>query len=440
MISVVPVLSRQDNVLCALVIPDLLTIQIYGMRCAPEFTTLHWRHFMTAIAKKVPKGGAVAFTGEAFLERVRSILPTLRARSSACDHLRRLPDETARDFDDLGLLKVVQPARCGGYELNWDVLCAAGQEMAEACGSQAWVFKNLADHAQLVGTFPAAAQDDVWRESDDVHIAAAFDPVGIARRVLGGFEFSGLHGFASGIDNADWLIAGGYIVEERELGPYFFLIPKTDASIIDVWHVMGLAGSGSKSFKVESAFVPEHRILSGRLSHQGRGPGTEVNSAPVFRIPRGSGITTAGFASQCVGLAQSVCNEWIQYTIPRQSRSVAIASQPVTQALLAEASALIDAADLLCKNALRSGLETVAANRLPSQVQIVTAKRNMAYAAQCSLNAATKLFNAAGGRVLTLDNRMQRQYRNLLAAASHHGLVWDAASADYGSVILQQKK
>ena len=203
---------------------------------------------------------------------------------------------------------------------------------------------------------------------------------------------------------------------------------------------MGLAGSGSKSFKVESAFVPEHRILSGRLSHQGRGPGTEVNSAPVFRIPRGSGITTAGFASQCVGLAQSVCNEWIQYTIPRQSRSVAIASQPVTQALLAEASALIDAADLLCKNALRSGLETVAANRLPSQVQIVTAKRNMAYAAQCSLNAATKLFNAAGGRVLTLDNRMQRQYRNLLAAASHHGLVWDAASADYGSVILQQKK
>ena len=302
------------------------------------------------------------------------------------------------------------------------------------------MFKNLADHAQLVGTFPSDAQDDVWRESEDAHIAASFDPVGSARRVAGGFEFSGVHGFASGIDHADWLIAGGYIVEERELGPHFFLIPKTDASIIDDWHVMGLAGSGSKSFKVQGAFVPEHRILSGRLSHQGCGPGTEVNRAPVFRIPRGSGITTAGFASQCVGLAQSVCNEWIEYTIPRKSRSVAIASQPVTQALLAEASALIDAADLLCKSALRAGLETVAANRLPNQLQIATAKRNMAYAAQCSLNAATKLFNAAGGRVLTLDNRMQRQYRNLLAAASHHGLVWDAASAEYGRVVLQEKK
>jgi 3-hydroxy-9,10-secoandrosta-1,3,5(10)-triene-9,17-dione monooxygenase len=334
----------------------------------------------------------------------------------------------------------VQPARCGGYELNWDVLCAAGQIMAEACGSQAWIFKNLADHGQMVGTFSAQAQDDVWKDDGNILIGSSFDPVGRAKRVPGGFEFSGRHGFASGIDHVRWLIAGGTIVDEPERGPFFFLLPKSDAVVIDDWHVMGLAGSGSKSFAVERAFVPEHRVLSGKLATQGKGPGTEVNKAPVFRIPRGSGITTAGFASQCVGLAQGVCNEWIDYTIPRKSRGVPIAAQQVTQALLADAAAEIDSADLLCRTSLRTGLDLVAGGKMPNAVQIATGKRNMAYVAQRSLSAATKLFNAAGGRVLTLDNHMQRQYRNLLAATSHHALAWDKAAVEYGSVMLQQSK
>jgi 3-hydroxy-9,10-secoandrosta-1,3,5(10)-triene-9,17-dione monooxygenase len=394
---------------------------------------------MTATAQKVQSHQASPVAAEEYLDRVRAVLPALRARSEACDALRRAPDETMREFTEMGLIKVAQPARCGGYELNWDVLCAAGQTMSQACGSQAWVFKNLADHAQMVGTFSAKAQDDVWKDDSNVLIASSFDPVGKAKRVPGGFEFSGRHGFSSGIDHASWLIAGGTIIDEPELGPFFFLLSKSDVVVIDDWHVMGLAGTGSKSFETERVFVPEHRTLSGKLSKQGKGPGTEVNKAPVFRIPRGSGITTAGFASQCVGLAQGVCNEWIDYTIPRKSRGVSIAAQQVTQALLADAAAEIEAADLICKSALRKGLDLVAAGKLPSAVQIATGKRNMAYAAQRSLSAATRLFNAAGGRVLTLDNHMQRQYRNLLAAASHHGLAWDAAAVEYGSVMLRQK-
>jgi 3-hydroxy-9,10-secoandrosta-1,3,5(10)-triene-9,17-dione monooxygenase len=395
---------------------------------------------MVATAHKAQPLHASPIGAEEFLARVRSILPAIRERSQACDALRHLPDETLREFTELGLMKVSQPARYGGYELNWDVLCAAGQTMSQACGSQAWIFKNLADHAQMVGTFSAEAQDDVWKDDSNVLIASSFDPVGKAKRVPGGFEFSGRHGFSSGIDHASWLIAGGTIIDEPERGPFFFLIPKSDAVVIDDWHVMGLAGTGSKSFEVERAFVPEHRILSHKLATQGKGPGTEVNKAPVFRIPRGSGITTAGFASQCVGLAQGVCNEWVDYTIPRKSRGVAIAAQQVTQALLADAAAEIDAADLLCRTSLRNGLDLVAAGKLPSAVEIATGKRNMAYAAQRSVSAATKLFNAAGGRVLTLDNHLQRQYRNLLAAASHHGLAWDKAAVEYGSVVLQQSK
>ncbi len=49
---------------------------------------------------------------------------------------------------------------------------------------------------------------------------------------------------------------------------------------------------------------------------------------------------------------------------------------------------------------------------------------------------ALRLFNAAGGRALYLDNVLQRQFRDCYAAASHHSLMWDTAAMDYGRYAL----
>ena len=63
-------------------------------------------------------------------------------------------------------------------------------------------------------------------------LSASFDPVGRARRVEGGYIFSGRHGFSSGIDYAGWMICGGAIVENERLdGPHFWLVPKSDAMV-----------------------------------------------------------------------------------------------------------------------------------------------------------------------------------------------------------------
>src|SRR6185312_5151952 len=52
----------------------------------------------------------------------------------------------------------------------------------------------------------AEAQEDVWGKDHGVFVSASFDPTGRARRVEGGFRFSGRHGFSSGIDHAGWMI------------------------------------------------------------------------------------------------------------------------------------------------------------------------------------------------------------------------------------------
>lgn len=373
-----------------------------------------------------------------FLEAARKIAPRLRERSEKAEADRRTPEESVAEFQDAGFTRVTQPLRYGGYEMTWDVLCEVSQILAVGCGSQAWFHRIMADHALLVSTFEAQAQEDVWGRNINALTAASFDPVGRATRVEGGFLFSGKHGFSSGVDYANWVICGGYIVDgEKRDGPHFFLVPRADITIIDDWRTMGLAGTGSKSFVIDKAFIPAHRFLDGKQSREGRGPGVKVNTAAVYRTPRGGGITATGFAALTVGMGKGVLEEWLRYTGPRKSRGKPIGAQATTQLLAAEAAAELDAAELLYLTTLREGMRKLEKGGVITDEEKRISKRNVAYACKLAFNAGSKLFNQAGGRALFTDGQLQRQYRNLIGAASHHAVVWEEAGVEYGEPLLR---
>ena len=71
-----------------------------------------------------------------------------------------------------------------------------------------------------------------------------------------------------------------------------------------------------------------------------------------------------------------------------------------------------------------------------SGIYLATARRNVAYACLTSLEAATRLFNAGGGRLLYEGNPIARQYQNLLGGAAHHGVNWERAAQMFGALIL----
>ncbi|MDX1485021.1 MAG: acyl-CoA dehydrogenase family protein [Alphaproteobacteria bacterium] len=377
-------------------------------------------------------------TREEVLERARAIAPRLRERAEACDAARMVPVETIEDYREAGLFRLAMPRRYSGYELGWDVLCEVSQILAAACGSQAWIQRICADHAEMVAGFPPQTQDEVWGEDHDVIISAAFDPVGRARPTEGGWIFSGRHGFSSGIDHCVWHICGGYIEEDDGSldGPHFFLVPRQDVTIIDDWHVMGLAGTGSKSFEVKEAFVPAHRFLDGPKARLGITAGQAVNKAAVFRTPRG-GITSTGFAALAVGMARGVIQDWIDYTRPRKSRGTPIADKQSTQIIAARSAAELDAAEALYLGTIRRAMAVLEEGGSLSAFDLATSRRNVAFACKTALKAGTRVFNAAGGRALFAPSSMERQYRNLLGAAAHHGVVWDVAATAWGKLVME---
>ncbi len=373
---------------------------------------------------------------EEMLRRAEALVPVLRARSEACEQARQCPDETIADFERDHLLRICQPRRYGGYEFGWDVLCEVSQTLARGCGSQAWVQNIFSDHCQKVSTFPLDAQEEVWGEDPNARIAASFDPVGEGRAVPGGVIYSGRHGFSSGVDHAHWIICGGHVYrDEKRVKRCFFLLRKKDVTVIDDWHVIGLAGTGSKSFEARDVFVPEHRILDGSDADEGTGPGSKVHAAPIFRLPRG-GITSTGFAAVAVGIAEGFLEEYLRYTRPRKSRGTPVADLMGTQIGVGIACAEIESAAMIYFDSARKAMQTLERGERIGKGQRLRAKRDSAFAAQLALAAVSRLFNAAGGRALFTTNAMQRQYRDLLAAASHHSIVWDSVTAEYGRYAL----
>jgi 3-hydroxy-9,10-secoandrosta-1,3,5(10)-triene-9,17-dione monooxygenase len=374
-----------------------------------------------------------------FLEAATGLVPSLIRRADQCERERSAPLETIEEMKALGLLRVLQPARYGGFEMGWDVFCEITQILATGCGSQAWVYRVLGDHAQLIGLYPLEAQEDVWGKTPDALAASSLRPTGKARRVDGGYRLSGRYSFASGIDHAQWVIAGGMIEPDGSSGskvePHLFLVPRNQVTLVDDWFATGLEGTGSKSFITDDAFVPAHRALSIPAAATGTTPGAVVNHAPIYRLPRG-GFTTSAFSALAVGMGKALVKNWAEALMKRYRDSPETLKRESLSLIAGQAGTDIDTAELLYLDAIRRSMAVVENGGRLTPTDAVSARRIMAYAYHLVVEAAQRVYPTLGAGVVYKGSSIERQYRNIIAGGQHIGVNWQQAAISYGVGIL----
>jgi 3-hydroxy-9,10-secoandrosta-1,3,5(10)-triene-9,17-dione monooxygenase len=368
--------------------------------------------------------------------RAAELVPVLAGRAERCEELRHCPRDSIDDLQKAGLLQICRPARYGGYEYAWDVLSEVNRILARGCGSQAWVANVLNDHTQLVGAFALEAQEEVWGKDPETRIAASVAPSGRAERAPGGARLSGKFGFASGIDYAQWLICGAFLEEEGKPPAWWdFLVPKSSVTVVDDWHVAGLAGTGSKSFVVEDVLIPPHRFQDHLHSDDGTGPGTQINRASVFRTPRAS-VAALGFTALAVGIAEAFLATYLAYTRARNSRGLAVAEFGSTQLGLAKATGQIEGGAAHLTAVLRHWVDLMEAGGQLDTHEKLKARFEAAFIARQCLEAVQALFSASGGHAIFNTNPLQRQLRDLIAVCTHRGLYLDESGPNYGKSAL----
>ncbi len=388
----------------------------------------------------VVTSATITLTPDEALSCARAMVPRLKARASNADSLRRCPDESVRELNDSGLMRVLQPRRVGGSELPWVALIDIGSELARGCASTAWNWANYAVHHWMLAFWPVACQDEIWGADSAVLIASSVVfPAGKAARVSGGYRLSGRWPFSSGVDPSAWNMLGGIVQGEGATGEYrIFLLPRDDYTIIDNWHVMGLRGTGSKDVEAKDVFVPEHRTLAiDATKGGGDHPGATVNRAPLFRIP-----IFATFPYMLTGIALGIAQGAYESVVDGVRTRVArysgksLADMTALQIKIAEAAACIDTARRVMRDHCQTAQTLAERGDVPDLLLKATWRRDGAFTAQLCERAVDVLFKMGGGGALFDDHPLQRAFRDMHAATAHISMMWEPQATTFGRVAL----
>ncbi len=322
------------------------------------------------------------------------MVPMLRERAAETEALRRVPDATDRAFRDAGFYKIMQPRRYGGYELDFGIQTELGLELGRGCGSSAWVAAVIACHGWLAGMFPPAGQDEVWGDDPDAAIASSFFPVGLRiERVAGGLRLSGRWRFSSGVDHCAWAIILVPLPPPGAAGgAAFALVPLAQCRIDDVWHAVGLAGTGSNDIVVESLFIPDHRLLDVEAVKGGPTPGSAVNDHYLYRLP-----ALAPFTYNLIGAALGIAHFIAEFIVEglqdqRTRRGSPVREHQSIQLRVAESTAEIEAASALVFRTRDDIVRRAKAGDEFPLVERMRWRRDAGYASLSCVRAVERLF------------------------------------------------
>jgi alkylation response protein AidB-like acyl-CoA dehydrogenase len=368
------------------------------------------------------------------MRRCAAIAPTLTAHARECDASRQLVPESMAAMLEAGVFQIPQPARTGGYELPLRTLADAVTALSEACPSAGWVLMVMGAHHWCMGSFPEAAQDEVFGSGGLV--AGTLSWQGSASPASGGFRVRGRWQFCSGVDHSNWVMLGCGDTETH--GPLVHVVvPRGDIEIDDTWHVMGLQGTGSKDVVAHEVFVPEHRMIDTRTLFRGASPYASKHASNLYRLSA-EAMLSVSVATAVLGSAKYALQQFIERTKERRAilTGARKAEHGPTQVRLAEAAAEIHCADLLLHDTLADFDNQMAAGNGFSNEHRASAKWQAAYSAELCRRAVARMFSASGAHAVYAPSGLQAAFRNINVGAQHASIDFDNAGEMYARMRL----
>ncbi len=374
---------------------------------------------------------------QAVLDGVRDLLPGIRERADEAERLRVVPEASIKELEAVGFFRLLQPKRFGGHEADPIDFYTAVRDIAGACGSTGWVSSVVGVHPWQVALFSDEAQQAVWGNDSTTRLSSSYAPTGKAKLTEGGYILSGKWSFSSGCDHCSWVLLGGLVFNDDNQVVDFktFMVPRENYTINDVWHMVGLSGTGSNDIVVEDVFVPDAFTLS--MGDTGRcfGPGQEQNTSDLYKLPFHS-IFTGTITTPIIGMAAGAYAEHVDMQ-QKRVRAAYLGEKasldPFAAVRIAKASSEIDAAWALLVNNIREEQAHVAkGEKIPLGLRLKV-RRDQVLGTQRSIDAIDSLFEASGGRALAQGTYLQRAWRDAHAGRVHAANDPERALQMYGA-------
>ena len=375
---------------------------------------------------------------EDLLDQARALVPVLAERAAATNANRDVPPETIADFHRTGILRIIQPRRFGGLQLRFSLFSCIVEILTEGCASSGWVYAVLGEHQWLLASYPEQAQIDIWGDDPQALASSSLAPRAVAEHIAGGWRLSGRYSFSSGSTYAKWAIIGAFLDRPGDATAIaYLLVPFTDIEIIDDWHVLGLAGTGSRSLCLRDVFVPEHRCVLLSELFAGTAPGTAVHpDYPLVRAPRGL-MVNYSLPPVAIALGNRALRVALASLSQRVSRGITrMAASEFVQMTVAEAAAAIDAATLTMHSGRATAEALIAKGEPIPQEYVLRTRRDMTHAQHQVQGAVEKLVEVCGARSVYDADALASIRRDLLTVLTHNVASRQAAMGAWGKWAL----
>ncbi|MGH7112370.1 MAG: acyl-CoA dehydrogenase family protein, partial [Stellaceae bacterium] len=189
------------------------------------------------------------------------------------------------------------------------------------------------------------------------------------------------------------------------------LFPKAAARMTDIWHVIGLKGTGSDRYSVENLFVPERFCVH-------RDAGVQRETGLLYRFSNLQ-LYSSGFAGVALGIARASLDAFIALArakVPfRTART--LRDDNVVQAETAQAEARLRTARAYLYQSLETITEAVAARGHLTLDERMTIRLASTFAIHQALAVVDACYHAAGSSAIFADNPFERRFRDIHAVS-----------------------
>ncbi|MEV7401845.1 acyl-CoA dehydrogenase family protein [Streptomyces sp. NPDC091267] len=343
---------------------------------------------------------------------------------------RRLSATAVAALDEAGFARHFVPHRWGGREGSFSDVLTAAATVAQGCTSAAWCAVLWAAHGRFASFLPHAAQAEIWGTSPDARIAAALASTGSARAAGDGWVLEGEWSPVSGVDHADWVLLAARMDEALAASRTgLFAVPRGAVEVRDTWNSAGMRGTGSHTVVVRDTFVPEHGVVDLHRVLAGEGPagGARCRTAPAHLA---GGLM---FAAPALGAARAALKDWTAWAVRDGEGGARPLNSPGIPELLAQASADIDAVELLFNQAAERADTADVDSAL-----VALNRRDAAVGAARLAGAVDSLLQPGAARSGEVDGALQQRRRDVLTIASHGALRLGPAATAYALALTPQ--
>ena len=360
------------------------------------------------------------------IETARALEPIIALHRDDAERNRQLSRPVFEALADAGLFKLFVPEKLGGLESDLTTFLRVIEEVSRVDSAAGWCLSNGAAHGRMAG-FLCEHEARVIFGHLHAAVAGAATPTGRAVVTPGGFRLTGRWAYGSGITHSNWVYCNAVVFEGEK--PRLdadgaseirtVLLPIADCEIVDTWHVGGLRGTGSFDFVINDVFVPEERSFFAFAFTP-----APIWSGTLYTLPSFS-VYPLSIAAIPLGLARAAIEalmELAQVKTPTGSPSL-LRERASVQSDLARAEALVRAArGLLLEVAQELWETTERTGETPMKLR-ATVRLACAYAVASSVQVVDLMYAAGGATSLREENRLERLFRDVHAAAQHLAVI-----------------